>query len=310
MNVFQNKVTRTLIAIFVVAMWALPFSLIKVGMAEFGVSTGDVASQTLYAGVRFLTAGIAVLIGCAIAKRDFRISDGAKGIGWVVLFGLVNIGLHYFFFYKGVAVNSGGRSAIIYSCNTFILIALSSLIFPDDKMSGRKALGCLIGFIGVSLVNIDLANPGQLLQGISLQSDGVLLLAALSGACGGMLTRVATRYADPFVATGYSLALGGGVLTIGGLAAHGTFAQITTWGLVVLGILIFVSAAAFVLYNRLLTCNPVSSIAIFNSCIPVLGLIFSCFILSEAFRPEYAIAALLSATGVVLVNTAAKAKQE
>ena len=68
--------------------------------------------------------------------------------------------------------------------------------------------------------------------------------------------------------------------------------------------MIFVSAAAFALYNRLITCNPVSSIAIFNSCIPVLGLIFSCFILGEAFLPIYAIAAALSAVGIVLVNSA------
>lgn len=306
MSIFQNTVTRSLIALFVVVMWALPFSLIKVGLAEFGVAGTDVASQTLYAGVRFLVAGLAVLVGCVVGKRSFRVTGGAKGVGWIVLFGLVNIGLHYFFFYNGVAANPGGRSSIIYSCETFILIILSSLLFADDKMSGRKALGCVVGFVGISLVNFDFANPEQFFQGISLQADGVLLLAAFSGACGGLLTRVATRYADPFVATGYSLALGGAVLIVGGLAAGGTFAQVTPLGLAVLAILIFVSAAAFALYNKLITCNPVSSIAIFNSCIPVLGLIFSCFILSEPFLPIYGIAAALSALGIALVNRANK----
>jgi len=314
MSIFQNKVTRTLIALVVVGMWALPFSLIKLGFSEFGITSSEVASQTLFAGVRFFVAGAAVLVGCAAAKRSFKISGGARGIGWVVLFGLVNIALHYFFFYNGLASGSGGRSSIIYSCSTFFLIILSCLVFPDDKLSVRKILGCVVGFIGVSMVYVDITQIGQAMQGMTWQSDGVMLLAALSAAFGGVLTRVATKYVDPFVVTGYSLALGGGILIVIGMFAGGCLYRITPFGLAILGILIAISAVAFVLYNKLIICNPVSSIAIFNSCIPVLGVIFSCFILGEAFVWEYALAALVAASGVVLVNTApaslAHAKKE
>lgn len=306
MNIFQNKVTRSLLALFVVALWALPFSLIKVGMVEFGIVGGDVPGEALFAGVRFFAAGVAVLIGCQAAGRDFSVKGGAKGLGLLVLFGLVNIGLHYLFFYAGVGAGSGGRSSVIYSCSTFILIILSCLVFADDKMSARKALGCVVGLVGISLVNLDFSQPSQILAGMSLQTDGVLVVAALCAACGGLLTRFVCRYVDAFVATGWSLVVGGAMLTVVGAALGGAFAQATTMGFAVLFVLIFVSAVAFVIYNKLLTVNPVSSIAIFNSCIPVLGLIFACIILAEPFRIEYIVAALLSATGIVLVNTAKK----
>lgn len=305
MSIYENKVTRTLLILAVVAMWALPFSLIKVGMAQLGVASGDVPSEALFAGVRFFVAGVAVLAACAVLGKPLKV-QGPKTVGLVVLFGMVNIGLHYLFFYMGVGASSGGRSSVVYSCSTFILIVLSCLLFADDKMTPRKALGCLVGFAGISLVNLDFSQPEQILAGMSLQTDGVLLMAALSAAFGGVLTRIVTRTVDPFAATGYSLAIGGAALIVVGLGTGGRFGQVTFDGLVTLAILIAISALAFAIYNRLLACNPVSSIAIFNSCIPVLGLIFACFLLAEPFRVEYIVAALMSACGVVLVNTQSK----
>lgn len=308
MSAFTNKVTRTLLALTAVVMWALPFSLIKLGMAEFGVPSGDVPGEALFAGVRFFAAGVALLAYAKAVGRDFTVK-GADAWGLMCLFGLVNIGLHYLFFYMGVGVTSGGRSSVVYSCSTFILITLSCLVFPDDKMTGRKALGCVMGFVGISLVNLDFSHADQILAGVSLEGDGILLIAAVTSACGGMLTRFVTRRVDAFVATGFSLFFGGALLIIFGLALGGSMPTITPLGVFVLIVLIAVSAIAFAIYNTLLSVNPVSSIAIFNSGIPVLGLIFACFILSEPFKIEYVIAALVVAAGVVLVNTSNEEKQ-
>lgn len=309
MSVFTNKATRTLLALAVVAMWALPFSLIKVGMAEFGVPSGDIGGEALFAGVRFLAAGIALLVFAKATGHDFTVK-GADAWGLMCLFGLVNIGLHYLFFYMGVGVSSGGRSSVVYSCSTFILIALSCAVFPDDKMTARKALGCVLGFIGISLVNLDFSHADQIFAGISLEGDGILLIAAVTSACGGLLTRFVTRRVDAFVATGFSLFFGGALLIIFGFTFGGSMPCITPLGVGVLIILIAVSAAAFAIYNTLLSVNPVSSIAIFNSGIPVLGLIFAVFILAEPFKIEYILAALVVATGVVLVNTQGRGKRD
>lgn len=63
-----------------------------------------------------------------------------------------------------------------------------------------------------------------------------------------------------------------------------------------------VSAIGFSLYNKLISCNPVGEIAIFNSLIPVFGAILSCVILGEPFYLKYVAAILLVVAGVYIIN--------
>ena len=83
---------------------------------------------------------------------------------------------------------------------------------------------------------------------------------------------------------------------------HGTLPHITTTGLVILGLLISISALGFALYNKLISCNPVGKIAIFNSLIPVVGAITSCLCLNEPFYMKYLVACLLAMGGIYIIN--------
>ena len=111
---------------------------------------------------------------------------------------------------------------------------------------------------------------------------------------------------DVFVGTGYSLAIGGLLLILPGLWMQGTFPEITGMGILILGLLIGISTLGFTLYNKLLSCNPVGKVAIFNSLIPVVGAITSCIFLHEAFYGKYAIAAILATTGIYIINKGKK----
>ena len=62
----------------------------------------------------------------------------------------------------------------------------------------------------------------------------------------------------------------------------------------------------FTLYNKLLTCNPVGKIAIWNSLIPVVGAVTSCLCLNEEFKWKYAVAATLTTIGIYLINKGKK----
>ena len=113
----------------------------------------------------------------------------------------------------------------------------------------------------------------------------------------GLRTRV-----DVFVGTGYSLAIGGALLIIPGLMMEGTLPQVTIGGVVILGLLIAISTLGFTLYNKLLSCNPVGKVAIFNSLIPVVGALTSCLCLDEPFYWKYLVAALLATGGIYIIN--------
>jgi drug/metabolite transporter (DMT)-like permease len=132
--------------------------------------------------------------------------------------------------------------------------------------------------------------------------DGMIMLNALCSAFAGLMTRGLSRRVDVFVGTGYSLFFGGILLTIPSLLIQGTLPHITANGLIILGLLIGISTLGFTLYNKLISCNPVGKVAIFNSLIPIVGAITSCLCLGEPFYTKYLVAALLATCGIYIIN--------
>lgn len=71
-------------------------------------------------------------------------------------------------------------------------------------------------------------------------------------------------------------------------------------------LLIAISTISFALYNKLLSCNPVGKVAIYNSLIPVVGAITSCLCLGETFYWKYLIAGALATAGIYIINKGKK----
>ena len=185
--------------------------------------------------------------------------------------------------------------------NGFFAIILSCLIFADDKFTKIKALGCVLGFSGILLINIQLGQA--MFSGISLRGDGMILLNALCGAFGGILTRVVSKKMDMTLATGLSMAIGGMILCIITFFVHPYVGwNITAKSILIIISLVLISAVCFGIYNQLIACNPISKIAIFNAFIPILGVIFSAIILGEPMKLKYFVAGMLVALGVYVIN--------
>lgn len=207
-NVVKNNKYRSILAFACAVGWSLAYPFIKLGYAEFQIRQDDLGGKILFAGFRFLFAGIIILIFSMKQKKKII----SKNVPWLMLgmFALVNTSLHYLFSYVGLSYLPSSRATIIDSTSGFILIILSCVIFKDDRMNWQKAIGCILGFAGIVMLNI---TPGQLLfENISFRGDGFVLLNALFGACGGILTRFISKKMDMTVATGFSMAIGGAVL--------------------------------------------------------------------------------------------------
>lgn len=67
-------------------------------------------------------------------------------------------------------------------------------------------------------------------------------------------------------------------------------------------LLVGISTVGFGLYNKLLTCNPVGKVAIYNALIPVVGAVTSCVCLDEPFYWKYVLAGSLAASGIYVIN--------
>lgn len=296
-SIFQRPLWVTIFALTAAIAWGWAYPLIKLGFAEFGITQTMTGSKMLFAGLRFALAGFILLAIAAATGRNFRVSRPIDW-GYLLIFALLNTTLHYSFFYIGLSHSDGARAAIINSLSVFLVVILACIFFKSDRLTPRKILGCSIGLMGIFILNVGKGGGGQ----FTFMGDGMIILNACCSAFASLLTRGLSRRVDVFVGTGYSLFFGGLLLVIPSLLMQGTLPQITLYGLVILSLLIGISALGFALYNKLITCNPVGKVAIFNSLIPVVGAVTSCLCLGEPFYWKYLAATLLAMSGIYIIN--------
>ncbi|MBR5469146.1 MAG: DMT family transporter [Paludibacteraceae bacterium] len=300
-NIFQQPIWVMLFAIIAATAWGWAYPLIKLGFKEFAITQEMTSSKMLFAGIRFTISGLIIL---TIARTSHRSFNTKNHLGWlyIITFALINTTFHYTFFYIGLSHSEGARAAILNSSGTFILVLLACALFKSDRLTFQKIIGCTIGFSGIIALNIENGTNSN----FTFMGDGMIILNALCSAFAGLMTRGLSQRIDIFVGTGYSLAIGGIMLIIPGILFGGTLSVITFNGIIILTLLICISALGFTLYNKLLSCNPVGKVAIFNSLIPIVGALTSCLCLNEPFYWKYLIAALLATTGIYVINRGKK----
>lgn len=297
-SLFQRPVWVAVFALTAAVVWGWAYPLIKLGFKEFTITPDMTGSKMLFAGIRFCLSGLIILAMAKGRGISFKLRRGSDS-GFLLLYALFNTTFHYAFFYFGLSHSEGARAAILNTLSVFTVVLLACLFFKSDKLTLRKILGCLIGFLGILALNLGGEQGGT---GFTWLGDGMIILNALSSAVASLMTRGLSQRVNVFVGTGYSLALGGFLLVVPGLLLEGTLPLITPLGLFYLLLLIGISTTGFSLYNKLLSCNPVGKVAIYNSLIPIIGALTSCLCLGETFYTKYLIAGALATWGIYLVN--------
>ena len=302
-SIFQRPIWAAVLAFTAAFLWGWAYPLIKLGFDEFEITAEMTGSKMLFAGIRFFISGLIILAVARVAHRPFGLKEGAKDNAWgsglfLLAFTLLNTTLHYACFYIGLSHSQGSRAAILNSLSVFVLVILACMFFKSDKLTIRKVIGCTVGFAGIMALNLSGEESGS----FTLLGDGMIILNALCGAFAGLMTRGVGKRVDVFVGTGYSLGIGGALLMIPSLLIGGTLPHVTIIGLFYLLMLIGISTIGFTLYNKLLTCNSVGKIAIWNSLIPVVGAVTSCLCLNEEFVWNYVVAATLTTVGIYVIN--------
>ena len=306
-SIFQRPLWAALFAFTAAFLWGWAYPFIKLGFDEFEITTEMTGSKMLFAGIRFFISGVIILSIAKLTHRSFALKEQVKDSVltsslFLLAFTLLNTTLHYAAFYIGLSHSQGSRAAILNSLSVFVLVLLACAFLKSDKLTFRKMVGCAIGFGGILSLNLGGEGSGS----FTFLGDGMIILNALCGAFAGLMTRGVNKRVDVFVGTGYSLGIGGALLVIPGLLLGGTLPHVTLLGLFYLLMLIAISTIGFTLYNKLLTCNPVGKIAIWNSLIPVVGAVTSCLCLAEEFQWKYAVAATLTTAGIYIINKGKK----
>ena len=301
----QNQLTKTAIVALLASvcciLWGSAIPVIKTGYRLMQVDSSDIASQIVFAGIRFTLAGILVLIFASIREKKVMLPDRTL-FKYAVPVCLAQTVVQYFFFYIGVAHTSGVKGGIISGLGNFIAILLSCLIFRNERMTVRKIIGCALGFAGVVVINL---MGNSLDMEFMLTGEGFILIAQLSYGISTVLINLFSKKVSPIVLSGTQFTMGGIVLTLIGAKMGGRLGNITAAGVAIIFYLALVSAVAYTLWSVLLAWNDVSKVAIFGFVNPLCSVILSALILGEvkqAFNIGSLIALVLVCAGIYIVN--------
>ena len=151
---YTNRRNIILLATLCCILWGSAYPAIKGGYALFDIAENDIASKLIFAGYRFALAGIIVLLVQVISNKKIFVLN-RKQIGQVTLFGIFQTTLQYIFFYVGLSYTTGIRSSIINGTGAFFSILLAHFIYKNDRLNANKVVGCIVGFIGIIIVNLN-----------------------------------------------------------------------------------------------------------------------------------------------------------
>lgn len=299
-KIYTNRMNIIIIAIICTFLWGSAFPAVKVGYEIFNIAPNDIGGKLLFAGYRFFLAGVFVLILQIITKQNiFNLS--LKDIREISILGFGQTTIQYIFFYLGMTYTTGVRGSIINGTSTFFSIILAHAIYKNDKLDFNKVIGCIIGFLGVVLVN--LGGGASVLEGrFTFKGEGFIMIAALMLSIGSLYSKKISQNKDAYTVTGYQLAIGGLLLIIIGYILGGKLTNFTFKSTTLLIYMALLSSVAFALWSQLLKYNKVGVISVFNFLIPVFGTILSAIILKEnIFDIKILIALVLVCTGIYLV---------
>lgn len=260
-------------------LWSTAFVGIKIGM--------NYHTPIQFAGVRFALAGFFLFLYYGNKKEYF--AQVRQNWRFLVLMTFVQTVLQYVFFYTGINMLPASIAALIVGASPLFAAVLSHLLMSNDKMTLRKLLSLLIGFVGVAIISFAKESHDSS-ERVSILGVFILLLNGLVAGYSNVLVAKNKSDLNPIVLGSSTLFSGGVLLALGSWVVQGnTLTNPTPEYWIALLWLSSLSAVAFAIWYSLLR-RPtvkVSELNMWKFVVPVGGAILSWLILPEE-KPQWA----------------------
>ncbi len=264
------------------------------------------------AGIRLLPAGILVLVVAIIFKR--KTPSGWKAWLWIIFFAIVDGAMFQGFLALGLVKTGAGLGSVIIDSQPVVVTMLSVWLF-GEILGIFGILGLTIAIIGISLIGLPDELILNLFQGHDVMEsfmgnnlfhngEWLMLIASMSMAVGTVTIRFVSRYADPIVATGWHMILGGlSLFILSGIWESQQWINLDFNGWMSIAYsTIFGSAVAYGIFFYLATHSNLTSFSSLTFLTPVFALGFSSFFLSEVLSPVKWLGICITLVSVYLIN--------
>ncbi len=272
-------------------IWGGSFLAIRVALDEVPVLT-TVFHRVFWA---MLALWVAIAAMRLPVPRDPRI--------WVafLVMGLLNNVISFGLMAWGQLHIETGLTSILNAATAVFGVIVASLVFADERLTPRRALGVSLGFLGVAtaiglgdLAEFDPRSLAQL----------AVLGGTLSYACAAAWARVSLGGLPPQVAaagmlTGSTLILAPVTIYVDGMPAlampPATWVAIAYYALVA-------TAGAYLLYYRVLGMAGSGNLTLVTLVIPPVAIMLGAMVRGETLRPEAFAGFALLALGLLVLN--------
>ena len=285
-------------------LWGTAIPLIKSTYVELAIGQEDTGLKILLAEIRFFLAGLMTFAYFKISHKEHRIDLKKINLKFIVIIALIQTSLQYIFYYIGLSHVAGVKSSIIQSTNAFIVVLISAVLLPDDKVNPNIILALILGTLGIFITNY----TGESLSGsLRFSGEGFILIATFFNALASVMLRKYGKGENPFVVTSFQFILGSLLLIVLGIALTGGFLALTPKGMVMILYGSFISACAFSIWTWVLQQYSANEFGVYKLFIPIFGSLFSIIFLGEEFTFKLVVGMALVLLGSLILN---KKKQD
>lgn len=274
-------------------LWGGSFFFIAVAVTELPPLT-IVALRVGFAAI-MLCVTLRVL-GLALPRR--------RGV-WVAFFGmgLLNNAIPFCLIVWGQTHIASGLAAILNATTPLATVIVAHLLTGDEKMTGSRLAGVLIGLSGVTLMIGPDALGGV---GTNVLAQLAVLAAAMSYAFAGVFGRRFARIgiAPMATATGQVVASTAMLLPVALLVDRPWALPMPgapVWA-AILGMAALSTALGYVLYFRILAAAGATNLLLVTFLIPVSAIVLGSFVLGEHLAPRHFAGMALIGVGLAAID--------
>jgi len=291
----QNLSAKSLflMALFLVVIWGGAFTLISVGVKY--ISPAWLVVYRLIFGCVMITAYMYMR-----GQRFPKLLD-ARWV-WYGILGITGMSLPFFLVSTGQVIVDSGLSAILIGSMPLMTIILAHF-FANEKLTPRKLLGFVIGFMGIVVLFLPDTLSFELIT--DWRSQGLILMGAALYAITTVGAKRAPETASTVAAAMMLVsatlsALLGALLIDGFNGAVPDPDSLLTVILTVAGLGVGSTAIATIVYLYVIEKTGPSVIAKVNYFVPVASVSFGIFFLSEPFTLRMVIAFAIILVGIII----------
>lgn len=290
----MSRRKTVLLTLFVMLLWGSLFPVIKLSYGVYGIKT--TGSILYFAGVRFTVCGIIITAYAFLRDRkSFSVVKSAAVP--ILLSGVFAIILHYGFTYTGLKFTDSSKTAILKQIGVLFYVCFSFLFFKDDKVSAKKIIAAIMGFLGIIAINAD----GRK---ISFNTGDILIVSAsFCTVFSNVISKKVFKVAEPITATGISQLFGGAVLLVCGKILGGSLSIPFGGSFFLMAYILIASVLSYSVWFTVVKSASLSKLFIIKFAEPVFACVFSALILGEnIFKIQYPVSFLLIAGGIYISN--------